>query len=81
MDNILLILRYWGKAKPVTNSGPQWYPLIYHCLDVAACGRKFLEADTERRQALARIPQACGDEPTFTACTPVAGVCSPGMWG
>jgi CRISPR-associated endonuclease/helicase Cas3 len=55
MDDALLVLRYWGKAKPETNSGPQWHPLIYHSLDVAACGRKFLEADTERRQALARL--------------------------
>jgi CRISPR-associated endonuclease/helicase Cas3 len=55
MDDASLILRYWGKAKPETNSGPQWHPLIYHSMDVAACGRKFLEADTERRQTLAQL--------------------------
>ena len=54
MDDALLIQRYWGKAKPETGSGPQWHPLVYHSLDVAACGRKLLEADTERRQRLAR---------------------------
>ena len=52
MDDDRLIRRYWGKAKPETNSGPQWHPLVYHCLDVAACGRKLLEADTERRRRL-----------------------------
>jgi hypothetical protein len=30
MDDALPILRYWGKAKPETGSGPQWHPLIYH---------------------------------------------------
>ena len=51
MDDALLIRRYWGKAKPQTSSGPQWHPLVYHSLDVAACGRKLLEADTERRRS------------------------------
>ena len=55
MDDDLLIRRYWGKAKPATSSGPQWHPLVYHSLDVAACGRKLLEADTERRRSLARL--------------------------
>jgi CRISPR-associated endonuclease/helicase Cas3 len=49
------ILRYWGKAKPEPGSGSQWHPLIYHSLDVAACGRKLLEVDTERRRSLARL--------------------------
>lgn len=55
MDNAWLIRRYWGKARPETSSGPQWHPLVYHSLDVAACGRKLLEADIERRQSLARL--------------------------
>jgi HD domain len=55
MDDDMPILRYWGKAKPKTSSGPQWHPLIYHSLDVAACGRKLLEADTERRRSLVRL--------------------------
>jgi CRISPR-associated endonuclease/helicase Cas3 len=55
MDDDRPILRYWGKAKPQTSSGSQWHPLVYHCLDVAACGRKLLEADTERRRSLARL--------------------------
>lgn len=36
MDDDQPILRYWGKAKPRISSGPQWHPLVYHCLDVAA---------------------------------------------
>jgi CRISPR-associated endonuclease/helicase Cas3 len=55
MDNARPFLCYWGKAKPQTSSCPQWHPLVYHCLDVAACGRKLLEADTERRRSLARL--------------------------
>jgi Cas3, HD domain len=55
MDDALLIRRYWGKAKPKMSSGPQWHSLVYHSLDVAACGRKLLEADTERRRGLARL--------------------------
>ena len=55
MDAVLPVLRYWGKAKPEPGSGPQWHALIYHSLDVAACGRKLLEADPERRQGLARL--------------------------
>ena len=69
MDDILLVGRYWGKAKPKTNSGPQWHPLVYHSLDVAACGRKLLEADAERRQSLARLSGLTEE------------ACSPRMWG
>ena len=46
------ILRYWGKAKPQMGNGPQWHPLVYHCLAVAACGRTLLEADAERRRSV-----------------------------
>lgn len=49
------ILRYWGKAKPQMGNGSQWHPLVYHCLDVAACGRRLLEADFNRRRSLARL--------------------------
>ena len=55
MDDARPILHYWGKAKPQTSGGSQWHPLVYHCLDVAACGRKLLESDRERRRSLARL--------------------------
>jgi CRISPR-associated endonuclease/helicase Cas3 len=55
MDDDRSIRRYWGKAKPQTSSSPQWHPLVYHCLDVAACGRKLLEANQGRRQSLVAL--------------------------
>jgi CRISPR-associated endonuclease/helicase Cas3 len=55
MDNDRPTLRYWGKAKPQTISSPQWHPLVYHSLDMAACGRKLLEANPGRRRCLARL--------------------------
>ena len=35
--------RFWGKARPYgPDSGPQWHPLVYHSLDVAAVGEALL---------------------------------------
>jgi CRISPR-associated endonuclease/helicase Cas3 len=35
---------YWGKAMPVDHAiGPQYHPLPFHCLDVAATGRIYLQ--------------------------------------
>lgn len=34
--------RYWGKADSTFDGEPKWHPLIYHCLDVAACGQVLL---------------------------------------
>lgn len=34
--------RYWGKADREYHAEPQWHPLAYHCLDVAACGQELL---------------------------------------
>lgn len=35
--------RFWGKARPrVPDRGPQWHPLVYHSLDVAAVGEALL---------------------------------------
>ena len=37
------IFRFWGKARPLhPDSGPQWHPLVLHCLDVAAVGDALL---------------------------------------
>ncbi|MDD9985155.1 MAG: CRISPR-associated helicase Cas3' [Spirochaetaceae bacterium] len=37
------ILRFWGKAQPRDpDDGPQWHPLVFHCLDVAAVGAELL---------------------------------------
>jgi hypothetical protein len=34
--------QYWGKARP-TDQGPDLHLLPYHCMDVAAVGRVYLE--------------------------------------
>ena len=37
------IVRFWGKAQPLDpDRGPQWHPLAYHSLDVAAVGEALL---------------------------------------
>jgi CRISPR-associated endonuclease/helicase Cas3 len=34
--------RYWGKAQPDSSEGDRYHLLVYHSLDVAACGRELL---------------------------------------
>ena len=37
------ILCFWGKAQPcMPDLGPEWHPLVFHCLDVAAVGDALL---------------------------------------
>ena len=48
-------LDYWGKARPATGDGPQWHPLAYHSLDVAAVGCALLEADPRLQARLSAI--------------------------
>lgn len=36
-------LAYWGKARPETTAGLPFHLLPYHCLDVAATGRTYLQ--------------------------------------
>jgi CRISPR-associated endonuclease/helicase Cas3 len=51
-----MIWQYWGKAArafpPPGREYPGWHPLAYHCLDVAAVGAAWWEADTSIRRAL-----------------------------
>ena len=35
--------RYWGKAQAVADSGAEYHLLPYHCLDVAAVGKVYLD--------------------------------------
>lgn len=35
---------YWGKAQPASGDQPDWHPLAYHCLDVAAAGEALISA-------------------------------------
>ena len=43
VDAIKSFYRYWGKARPSAGSEAKCHLLPYHCLDVAAVGRVFLE--------------------------------------
>jgi len=50
-------LDYWGKARSATGDGPEWHPLAYHSLDVAAVGCALLEANP---RLLARLAAVAG---------------------
>lgn len=45
--------RYWGKARPADDSAAAHHLLPYHCLDVAAAGRVFLNRASGLRRWLA----------------------------
>lgn len=52
-ENKLLYLKYWGKArKRETGDGYDYHLLPWHCLDVAAVGRVWLESDSALRSRL-----------------------------
>ena len=49
-------LSFWGKAQPLApERGPQWHPLPYHCLDVAAVGEALLYRHHGLRQSLSGL--------------------------
>lgn len=55
------LYRYWGKADAGLADGPNWHPLVYHCLDVAACGQVLLArqpAWLEKLEQLSGIEQS-----------------------
>jgi len=45
VDSFPAYYRYWGKADTNYDGAPKWHLLVYHCLDVAAVGRVWLEQD------------------------------------
>lgn len=49
------LFRYWGKADPAYSSEPKWHPLVYHCLDVAACGLVLLKSQPTWLATLVRL--------------------------
>src|SRR5919108_694891 len=49
------ISEYWGKARPTSIEEPQWHPLAYHGLDVAAAGEAIIEARPHFLEALSRL--------------------------
>lgn len=50
------IHRFWGKAQPGdVDDGPQWHPLVFHCLDVAAVGAHLLVHDRGPGEGVLRL--------------------------
>ena len=50
------IHRFWGKAQPRDpDEGPQWHPLVFHCLDVAAVGAQLLARQRGPGEGLIRL--------------------------
>ena len=48
--------RFWGKARPLhLDRGPQWHPLAYHSLDVAAVGDALLRSNPRLGESFARL--------------------------
>ena len=48
--------RFWGKARPLDpDRGPQWHPLAYHSLDVAAVGDALLRSHARLSERFARL--------------------------
>lgn len=59
---VLETLEFWGKAQPQTpDKGPQWHPLPYHCLDVAAVGEVLLEQHCGFGESLPSLLGMSGD--------------------
>ena len=49
------LFQFWGKAQPLTDQGPEWHPLAFHCLDVAAVGRLLLQEDRALAERICRL--------------------------
>lgn len=49
------LFRYWGKADSAYPGKQRWHPLVYHCLDVAACGLVLLEARPAWQATLVKL--------------------------
>ena len=50
------ILNFWGKAQPCDpEMGPEWHPLVFHCLDVAAVGEVLINRHHGLRTHLAHL--------------------------
>ena len=62
-------LSFWGKAQPLNpQHGPQWHPLPYHCLDVAAVGEALLTRHPGLRQSLSGLLGLPSEETVSVAC-------------
>ena len=63
------VLSFWGKAQPLEpDRGPQWHPLPYHCLDVAAVGEALLTQRRGLRQSLPGLLGLPSEETVSVVC-------------
>ena len=63
------LLRFWGKAQPRDpDSGPQWHPLVFHCLDVAAVGAELLAHRRGPGEGLIRLLELHPEQATRLIC-------------
>ena len=62
------LLHYWGKARSQSAGGPDYHPLVYHALDVAAVGYQLILRDPQLREDLAKSAYIPVDRvPAFVA--------------
>ena len=60
---------FWGKAQPLdVNRGPQWHPLAFHCLDVAAVGEVLLTRHRGLGDSLSRLLCLSREEAVSLVC-------------
>lgn len=53
---VVTLHRFWGKARPYgSDCGPQWHPLVYHSLDVAAVGEVLLTKHRGLGESICRL--------------------------
>ena len=63
------ILRFWGKARPRDpERGPEWHPLAYHSLDVAAVGEALLTGDRGFGECFTRLTGLSREEVEPVIC-------------
>lgn len=55
VDSFPAYFKYWGKAYPNYPGEPKWHPLVYHCLDVAACAQTLLLKRTDFLRKLTHL--------------------------
>ena len=56
------LFSFRGKAQALSDSGPQWHPLVFHCIDVAAVGSQLLQADRSLSERLRWLLDLKDDE-------------------
>ena len=63
------VCSFWGKARPLDpDCGPQWHPLAYHSLDVAAVGAALLNSHPGLNERFARLLGLPRDESASLIC-------------